>query len=83
MTENTVAPVSTEGISPKSRTIASVLCFFLGWLGIHRFYVGKTGTGIAMIVTLGGLGIWALIDLIMLLCGMFKDKQNLLVKTWN
>lgn len=83
MTENTVAPVSTEGVSPKSRTVASVLCFFLGVIGIHRFYVGKTGTGIAMIFTLGGLGVWALIDLIMLLCGVFKDKQNLVVKTWS
>jgi len=83
MTTNAVPPVSTEAVSPKSRTVASVLCFFLGWLGIHRFYVGKTGTGILMIITLGGLGIWQLIDLIMLLCGVFKDKQNQVVKTWS
>lgn len=83
MTTSAVPPVSTEAVSPKSRTVASVLCFFLGWLGIHRFYVGKTGTGILMIITLGGLGVWQLIDLIMLLCGVFKDKQNQVVKTWS
>ncbi len=81
MTETTIAPATDS--SPKSRTVASVLCFFLGVIGIHRFYVGKTGTGIAMIFTLGGLGVWALIDLIMLLCGAFKDKQNLVVRNWS
>ncbi|MDO8732261.1 MAG: TM2 domain-containing protein [Actinomycetota bacterium] len=75
--------VPAPGVSPKSRTVASVLCFFLGVIGIHRFYVGKTGTGIAMIVTLGGLGVWVLIDLIMLLIGSFRDKDGLLVQTWS
>ena len=81
MTETTSTPAA--GISPKSRTVASVLCFFLGVIGVHRFYVGKTGTGIAMIFTLGGLGVWALIDLIMLLIGSFRDKEGLLVATWS
>lgn len=57
-----------------------LLCLFLGPLGVHRFYVGKIGTGILMIVTFGGLGIWALIDLIMIIVGSFKDKQGLPVK---
>jgi len=52
------------------------LCFFIGIIGVHRFYVGKVGTGILMIVTLGGLGIWALVDLIMIITGSFKDKEN-------
>ena len=69
-------------VSPKLRGIAALLCFFLGALGIHRFYVGKTGTGILMILTFGGLGIWALIDLIFILCGSFKDKQNRLLLIW-
>ena len=43
--------------SPKSRLVALLLCIFLGGLGIHRFYVGKTGTGILMILTGGGCGI--------------------------
>ena len=42
-------------ISPKSRLVAILLAVFIGSLGIHRFYVGKVGTGIAMIFTFGGL----------------------------
>ncbi len=49
---------------------------FLGGLGIHRFMVGKTGTGILMLFTLGGVGIWALIDLIQILKGKFTDKEG-------
>ena len=48
--------------SEKKILPAFMMCFFVGFLGIHRFYVGKTGSGIAQILTFGGLGIWALID---------------------
>ena len=51
----------------KSKTTALLLCFFFGGLGIHRFYLGKTGTGLLMLFTLGGFGIWTLIDFIMLI----------------
>lgn len=69
--------------SPKSRLAAALLAFFLGGLGIHRFYVGKIGTGIAIILTIGGFfGIWPLIDLIMILVGSFKDKQERYVANW-
>lgn len=51
--------------STRSRTVAAVLCWFLGIIGVHRFYTGKTGSGIAMIFTLGGLGIWALLTLLL------------------
>ncbi|GIJ47975.1 hypothetical protein Val02_48610 [Virgisporangium aliadipatigenens] len=61
----------------KSWLVTTLLCFFLGMLGVHRFYVGKIGTGILQIVTFGGLGIWVLIDFIMILVGSFKDKQGL------
>jgi len=69
--------------SPKSRLAAALLAFFLGAFGIHRFYVGKIGTGIAIIVTFGGFfGIWPLIDLIMILVGSFKDKQERYLANW-
>ncbi len=77
------APTQPMGsISPKSRAAAALMCFFLGCLGIHRFYVGKIGTGILQIITLGGLGIWALIDFIFILVGSFKDKQGRVLSQW-
>jgi TM2 domain-containing membrane protein YozV len=69
-------------VSPKSRLATLLLCFFLGWLGVHRFYVGKVGTGVAMIFTLGGLGIWVLIDFIMIIVGGFTDMDGKFVLDW-
>ena len=63
-------------MNDKKMVTACLLCFFLGGLGIHRFYVGKAGTGILMILTLGGLGIWVIIDLVMILTGGFKDSEG-------
>jgi len=70
-------------ISEKGFVPTILLCFFLGSFGVHRFYVGKVGTGILMLLTLGGLGIWTLIDLIIIVCGNFKDGQGLLIKASN
>ena len=71
-----------KAVSPFSRLAALLLCFFLGWLGVHRFYVGKVGTGVAMIFTLGGLGIWTLIDFIMIIVGSFTDSNGKYVLDW-
>lgn len=59
-----------------------ILCFFFGWLGIHRFFVGKVGTGVLMLCTLGGLGIWLMIDLILIVCGAFRDRDGLKILRW-
>ncbi len=61
---------------------AFLLCFFFGLLGIHRFYVGKVGTGILQIVTLGGLGIWTFIDLILIIIGSFTDADGNKITLW-
>lgn len=74
--------MNSSDVSPKSRLVTLLLCLFLGWLGVHRFYVGKIGTGILMLLTLGGAGIWALIDLIVVTVGSFRDKEGRLVFRW-
>ena len=65
-----------EGQSNKNWLTTLLLCLLLGGIGVHRFYVGKTGTGILMLLTLGGFGIWALVDLIMIICESFKDSEG-------
>lgn len=69
-------------MSEKSRLVAFLLCFFLGGLGVHRFYVGKVGTGILWLLTAGLFGIGAFVDFIVILCGNFKDKQGNKVSKW-
>lgn len=59
----------------KSTGTTWLLWFFTGGMGGHRFYLGKTGTAVAMLLTLGGLGIWTFIDLF-LLNGMIKDTNE-------
>ena len=88
------APAAT-GISPKSRAATGVLALFLGGFGIHRFYAGKTGSAILMLLlfiiglvaaflgfpyVLYLLGLWVFIDIIMILMGRFKDKHGLLIR---
>ncbi len=72
--------LTTGSLSEKGFVPAILLCFFLGTLGVHRFYVGKVGTGLLQLFTIGGLGLWTLIDFIMLVSGNFKDKAGLPIK---
>jgi hypothetical protein len=69
-----------SGVSEKGFVPTVLLCFFLGVLGIHRFYVGKIGTGILQLVTLGGLGVWAMIDFIVIIVGKFRDRDGRAIK---
>jgi len=69
-------------ISPKSRLATLLLCIFVGVFGVHRFYVGKTGTGVAQLLTLGALGIWVLVDLILIAVGSFRDGEGRRVFYW-
>jgi len=73
-------------VSPKSRLVTTLLCalpaFMFGIAGVHRFYLEKIGTGILMLITLGGLGIWTLIDLIMVIAGSMKDKDGRPILIW-
>lgn len=67
--------LTTEPSERRALT-AGLLCFFIGVFGAHRFYVGKVGTGLLQLVTLGGFGIWWLADLIMILTGQFRDADG-------
>lgn len=62
--------------SGPSKMVLALVCFFIGSLGVHRFMTGKVGTGILMILTFGGFGLWTLIDFIMILMGKFTDKNG-------
>tara|TARA_B100000029_G_scaffold87522_1_gene77595 strand:+ start:645 stop:1541 length:897 start_codon:yes stop_codon:yes gene_type:complete len=84
--DSLIKETSTAGYQPNNELSTKdflptfLLCFFFGGLGIHRFYVGKIGTGVLMILTLGGLGLWIIIDLIMILVGSFRDIDGRIVK---
>lgn len=70
----------SEDDSKKSGIICLLLCFFFGIFGVHRFYVGKIKTGIVTLLTLGAIGLWPLIDLLMLLQNSFTDADGKILK---
>ena len=77
-----------KSISTKSRTVTFLLALFLGVWGAHRFYAGKTGSAIAMLlITLTFVGaiitsLWAFIDFLMIAGGAFEDKDGAIIKNW-
>ena len=80
--EDYVAPPATEAQEAQAKDWLTtlLLCIFLGHIGVHRFYVGKTGTGILYILTIGFCGIGYLVDLIKIIMGSFTDKNGNQIK---
>ena len=66
--------------SDKDWMTTLLLAFFLGFLGVDHFYAGKTMTGILKLITLGGCGLWSLIDFIMIITESYKDGNGLVIK---
>ena len=66
--------------SEKKILFVFLICLFTGCLGFHRFFLGKYSSGLIMLVTLGGVGIWYIVDLFTIILGNFKDKNNLPIK---
>lgn len=71
-----------ENYEPKSRTVTFLLCLFFGALGIHRFYVGKAGTGVIYLLTGGLLMIGVVVDLIRISFGLFSDSAGNSLSEW-
>jgi hypothetical protein len=72
-----------EDVSERSRLIALLLCLFLGYFGVHRFYVGKFGTGVLWLLTGGLFGIGYVVDAILIALGNFRDKEGLRLVFWD
>lgn len=69
-------------VSPKSRTIALLLCVFLGYFGAHRFYAGRILMGIVYLLTLGLFGVGWLVDIVLVALGRMRDGNGLMVSSW-
>jgi hypothetical protein len=70
-------------VSPRSRGVALTLGVLGGFLGLHRFYVGKPGTAVLQIVTFGGLGVWWLYDVVLIVAGEFRDNRDMPIRNWS
>lgn len=75
-------PAQPDKVSSRKILPALLLCFFFGVFGTHRFYVGKVGTGLLQMLTLGGLFFWVLLDMIVIISGHFRDVDGAPLKDW-
>ena len=89
MPTHAAAPTMTDipmnavpAASPKNGMLMAVLCLLFGIFGAHRFYAGKTGSAVLQLFTLGGLGIWAVIDFLFIVFAEFTDAQGRKVDPW-
>jgi TM2 domain-containing membrane protein YozV len=94
----TASSAVAGAVSPKSRLAATLLAFFLGGFGAHRFYIGKIGTAVTMLILtivgyatiwllfgfipLAVVWVWNLIDFIMIVAGSMKDNTGLPITRW-
>ena len=69
-------------MSEKRKLPALLLCLFFGIFGVHRYYVGKVATGLFQLLTVGGLGLWVFLDLLVIVLGGFTDKEGRLITKW-
>lgn len=70
-------------VSERSRSVALILGVMGGVFGLHRFYVGRAQSAVAMVLTLGGMGIWWLYDMVTLVAGEFRDAEDLPLRNWH
>ncbi len=82
--EQTVTTLPSAGSeSPFRIPRVAILAFYFGIFGVHRFYTRRPILGILQLITLGGFGIWALVDFILILCGMIRDDQGRPIRSWD
>ena len=71
-----------QRVSDRSRAVALALGTCGGIFGMHRFYAGRTASGVWMILTLGGAALWWMYDLVLLLAGEFRDADDRPIRRW-
>lgn len=81
-TELSESTKAASDVSDKKRLLAAILCLSFGIFGAHRFYAGKTKSGKVMLFTIGGFGIWYVIDCLIVFFGGFTDNKGRKIKKW-
>ena len=72
--------MNQTAVNDKNFVLVATFCFLLGAFGVRRFYRGKIISGVLMVFTIGGLGIWALVDFVIVCFGEFTDSQGIKIK---